>query len=282
MASVIAYDVPLPREAALPFEGPAARRPAKASEADARALREALDRDEVVAWFQPVHRTSDGALIGAEAFARWARPGQTALSHHLLMPIAERAGLSTRITGRVVAQALAFRRSLAAPAGFSLSVNLSPADLRDAAVVDRLHAVTDSFGGAPCDLVLEVAEGRLVEAPRVALDRLAALRHRGFGLTVDEFGSGGSSCGLLAQVPFAMLKVDARFMLAAPTDRVAEGIVEACAHLGRRLGMTLAAEGVETPAHRALCRQLGIAAAQGTAPGAALAAADFVARYLAA
>ena len=236
----------------------------------------------MVAWFQPVHRTSDGALIGAEAFARWERPGQTALSHHLLMPIAERAGVSTRITGRIVAQALAFRRSLAPPAGFSLSVNLWPADLRDPTVVDRLHAVTDGFGGSPCDLELEVAEGRLVEAPRGALDRLAALRRRGFGLTVDEFGSGWSSFALLAQVPFAALKVDARFMLAAPTDRVAEGIVDACADLGRRLGLTIAAEGVETDAHRALCRRLGIVAAQGTAPGPALAAADFAARYVAA
>jgi len=281
MASVTLYDAPPRLEG---FALPDLPRSAWADAApDARAqsqgLREALDRGEVTAWFQPVHRPSDGALIGAEAFARWIRPGRPAVSAPALTALAERAGVSTRITEQVVAQALAFRRRIAAPEGFSIAVNLSSADLRDRGTVERLCARTDGCGASPGELVLEIAEGRLVDAPRSAIDVLARLRQRGFGLAVDDFGSGGSSLALLAQVPFGQLKVDARFLLAAPTDRVAEGIVDACAHLGRRLGLTLAAEGVETPAHRALCDRFGIVAAQGTRPGAAVPASEFAARH---
>jgi EAL domain-containing protein (putative c-di-GMP-specific phosphodiesterase class I) len=266
---------PLPR-----VPPPAAGHAPAVPDAEAEALLAGLDLDEVHAWFQPVHRLSDGAVVGAEAVARWARRGRGVLSHETVAQVADRAGLGGRVTERTVAQVLAFRVAVAAPRGFSMAVNLASADLRDAGIVERLHRRVEDFGLSPEHLALEVSEARLVEEARTAVCVLARLRQRGFGLAVDRFGSGWSSLALLAQVPFAELKLDARFVLAAPADRVAEAGVDASVYLGRRLGLAIGAEGVETGAHRVLCRRFGIGTAQGTVLGAAVSASDFAATWL--
>jgi EAL domain-containing protein (putative c-di-GMP-specific phosphodiesterase class I) len=95
-----------------------------------------------------------------------------------------------------------------------------------------------------------------------------------------DFGTGWSSLALLAQIPFSRMKIDARFVLSAPSDDTAMGIVESSVHLGRRPGMTIVADGIETQAHRDLCARFGIDAAQGFMPGRPAPAGAFAARYL--
>ncbi len=247
------------------------------------ALREALDAPGadggVVAWFQPILRVADGVTIGAEARPHWDHPTRGVLAGDVLAPAAERAGLSGRLTERMLVQALAFRRTAPERATLAMSVDLSGEDLQDFGVVDRLHGLVDACGAAPESIVFEVSESRLVEDSATAVEVLTRLRMRGFELAIDDFGTGWSSLALLAQIPFGRMKIDARFVLSAPNDDTAMGIVESSVHLGRRLGMTIVADGIETQAHWDLCARFGIDGAQGWMLGRAAPPEAFARRY---
>jgi EAL domain-containing protein (putative c-di-GMP-specific phosphodiesterase class I)/FixJ family two-component response regulator len=260
---------------------PPVARTAEEPPIEAQELRDALERDEIDAHFQPKFRVSDGGFAGAEALARWRHPVHGLVGPARFVHVAERLGLVGRLTERMLACSLeCLRRSAGSPSVPSIAVNLSPADLQDLGFVERLCALVREAGVSPARLVLEVTENRLMADAPTAVEVLTRLRLRGFGLAIDDFGTGWSSFALLAQIPFDELKVDARFVRAATFDDTALAIVEASVDIARRLGMSVVAEGVETPAHWEICRRCGIDLAQGFMLGRAMPRARLRERYL--
>ncbi len=258
--------------------------PSGAAGIDADALRRGLDDADapgrIRAWFRPVLRVRDGATIGAEAVPHWSHPESGEVGAEALASAVERTGLGGRLTMRLLDDALALRRTLPGAARFAVSVALSGDDLNDFGAVERLHGRLEASGLPEDAAVLSVSECRLVEDAATATEVLTRLRMRGFELSIDDFGTGWSSLALLAQIPFGRMRIDARFVLSAPTDPTATGIVESSVHLARRLGMSVVADGIESQAHWDLCARHGIDAAQGYLLGRPTPPEAFAERYL--
>jgi len=230
-----------------------------------RDLRGAVARGEIVAAYQPIVALHRGAVIGVEALARWAHPDRGMVSPGEFIPLAEASGLIAGIGAAVLhtacAQVAAWR---ARGHPLTCHVNVSPHQVADpdlAPAVGRTLAAT----GLPADaLVIEITESSLMEGGEEALQRLQELRGLGVRLVLDDFGVGYSSLGRLRDCPIDGLKVDRSFVAdlggGAPQDAlIVSGIVE----LARALGLTVVAEGVETPAQLALLERMGCRYAQG-------------------
>jgi EAL domain-containing protein (putative c-di-GMP-specific phosphodiesterase class I) len=233
--------------------------PARA-EADRRRHRlaadlpSALDNGEIVAYYQPLYRLADRAVIGAEALARWQRPGGPLLGPPDFITLAEHTGLirplGRHVLERACRQAARWRR-----AGHDLmvSVNLSPLQLSEptlpADVADILHRA----GLPPGNLQLEITESVALDDGYAALRRLADL---GVRLAMDDFGTGYSSLSLLSKLPISTVKLAAEF-LAEPA--VLRHTIALC----HALDLTVTAEGIETAEQESLLRSLGCDTGQG-------------------
>jgi EAL domain-containing protein (putative c-di-GMP-specific phosphodiesterase class I) len=144
-----------------------------------------------------------------------------------------------------------------------VSVNLSPVQVRDRALVDLVASVLKETGFEPCRLVLEMTESVLIDNPGETTETLEQLRALGVRLALDDFGSGYSNLSYLQKLPFDKLKVDRSFVTAL--DQSANGgvIIQAIVALGRALGMGVVVEGVETEEQRVLLRLAGCNEMQG-------------------
>jgi EAL domain-containing protein (putative c-di-GMP-specific phosphodiesterase class I) len=230
------------------------------------------------AWLQPTFRVTDGTLHAIDAVpapgAGDADRGPAVAGRARRSEPASTAGEAT------IEHAIDGLRSLGGRAGCPLVIGATEANLCDPTFADRLLARVDAAGVRPGDIVVGVSESRLVEGSLLAVEVLTRLAMRGFGLLLDDFGTGWSSLALLAQVPFGELRIDARFVTAAVVDDAARDVVDSSVHLARRLGLAVSARGVEERAHWDLCGLLGIDAGQGTASGPPVPPERFAQRYL--
>jgi diguanylate cyclase (GGDEF)-like protein/PAS domain S-box-containing protein len=221
-------------------------------------LRRAIERGELRVHYQPLIQMTSGRVVGFEALLRWQR-GDTLIPADAIISTAEETGLIVAIGEWVLREAL---RQVREWEGMDIHVNLSPRQLLQPDVVDRIaEAVADS-GVAPERLHLEVTESLLIENAEAAAELLRALRDIRVRLSLDDFGTGYSSLSSLRQFPFDMLKIDRSFMLDADAAR-ADEIVRTVASLARTLGMDVTVEGLETAEHVERMRGLGITYAQG-------------------
>jgi diguanylate cyclase (GGDEF)-like protein/PAS domain S-box-containing protein len=221
-------------------------------------LRRAIERDELRVHYQPVIEMSSGRVAGFEALLRWQR-GDTLISADAIIPTAEETGLIVPIGEWVLRQALRQAREWE---GVDMHVNLSPRQLLQPDLVERIAAAIADSGVAPERLHLEVTESLLIENAEAAAELLRALRQINVRLSLDDFGTGYSSLSSLRQFPFDMLKIDRSFLLDADAVR-ADEIVRTVASLARVLGMDVIVEGLETSEHADRMRGLGIVFAQG-------------------
>jgi diguanylate cyclase (GGDEF)-like protein len=210
--------------------------------------------------YQPIVTADGGAMTGVEALLRWNHPTRGPIPPSLFVPVAEEAGLMDRLGE------FALRRAISDAARWPdlyLSVNLSPVQVRDRALVDLVSAILRETGFKPARLVLEVTESVLIENPDETTETLEQLRALGVRLALDDFGSGYSNLSYLQKLPFDKLKVDRSFV--AALDRFANGgvIIQAIVALGRALGMGVVIEGVETEEQRVLLRLAGCNEMQG-------------------
>ena len=225
-----------------------------------RELKRALADNAIDVHYQPIV-TADGArIVGAEALARWHHPVRGAIPPMSFIPVAEQAGLMGRLGELVLRRALADAKRWPE---LSIAVNLSPVQVRDGALVDLVADALIETGIEPSRLLLEVTEGVLIDNPDEAKARLDALRALGVRLALDDFGTGYSSLAYLQQFRFDKLKIDKAFV--APLDRSGGGqaMIQAIVTLGRALGLTLLAEGVETEEQRIMLRLAGCEEMQG-------------------
>jgi len=225
-----------------------------------RELKAALAARALDVQYQPIVAAAGGAIIGVEALLRWTHPSRGAIAPSIFVPLAEQYGLMNEL-GEVVLQ-----RALADAARWPdlfVAVNLSPVQIRDPHIVERVAAQVAQSGIAASRLVLEITEGVLIDDPQEMQTRLEALRAFGVTMALDDFGTGYSSLSYLQKFPFQRLKIDRAFVNALGTIGNAGAIIHSIVTLGHALGMTVLAEGVETDQQRVLLRLAGCDEMQG-------------------
>jgi diguanylate cyclase (GGDEF)-like protein len=210
-------------------------------------LRDGLAGGELVLHYQPKAEIATGEVRGVEALVRWAHPRRGLLMPSDFLPLADHSGLGRSLTAFVLDRALeeigARRRD-----GFDLSVavNLGPADLLDLGLPTDIDQLLQRRRFPPSCLRLEVSEDVVMTDPERTLEVLAGLRAIGVATALDDFGAGHVSLGHLKQLDLDELKIDRSFVMRLAQDERDAAIVSTTVDLGRRLGMRVVAEGVET------------------------------------
>ena len=230
-------------------------------EADMRA---GLVRDEFSVVYQPIVAAADGVAVGVEALVRWEHPTRGQLSPVAFIPVAEETGLIHQLGLTVLRKACQQTRlwqSSGAPE-LTLSVNLSPQQLRHSDLVADVASVLDESGLAPEYLTLEITETAMLGEGEATIERLHQLKRLGVSLAVDDFGTGYSSLSYLERLPIDILKIDRSFV-APITDASQTSLAGAIISLGKSMNLRAVAEGVETSEQAAILAALGCQLAQG-------------------
>ena len=226
------------------------------------AMRQALASNRLRLKYQPQVDLASGAVTGAEALIRWRDPELGEVSPADFIPVAEDTGFIVAIGDWVLAQAARQgARWCAQGLTLPVAVNVSALQFQRPDFVERVATVLRDNPGAR--LELELTESILLHDAEEALQRLSQLAALGVELAIDDFGTGWSSLGYLKRFPIARLKIDRSFVRGLPADDSDAAIVRAIVQLGRALGMTVVAEGVETAPQRAFLAEIGCDAFQG-------------------
>ena len=230
-----------------------------------RDLHGVLGRDELHIEYQPIVATLDGRVTGVEALLRWAHPDRGLVGPNVLIPIAERSGMITKIGQWVLEQAWAEQKRWQREHGgrLAMSVNVSAHQFMSAGFADTVAEVLAASRSDPGLLTLEVTESVFVRDGERALGVLNDLKDLGLMLALDDFGTGYSSLSYLKRFPVDIVKIDRAFISDLGRDPASRTIVAAVVQLAHGLGMTVTAEGVETVQQRREILGLGCDSCQG-------------------
>jgi EAL domain-containing protein (putative c-di-GMP-specific phosphodiesterase class I) len=216
---------------------------------------------------QPVIDLRTGLVVGTEALARWNHPTHGQVPPDRFVAVAEDVGLATELDRWALTRALSDARTLresgAMPPDGYIAVNFSARTLSDPGLDAWIDETVAESGIPPHQVLIEVTESAIMTDAASAVALLGRLRRRGFLIAVDDFGTGHSSLAYLRNLPLSMLKIDRSFIAEITTDSSALAIAASIIELARAVGLTVVAEGVETPEHARLLQQLGCDAAQG-------------------
>ncbi len=231
-----------------------------------RQLRAAVDAgDQLQLYFQPKVDAVSGRPVGAEVLMRWFHPERGMVSPGEFIPLAERTGLIRPMTdwllARTVEQIAAWRAAGLVPG--KISINVSAHSFYGGGLVRHIDEVLARNGVAGEQLFIEITESILMHDREAAVQVLTALRERHIGISVDDFGTGYSSLGYLQRFPVDEIKIDRSFVTDVDSKSGNQALVSAIVGLGRALGLSVVAEGVETDAQAARLRQLGCDVLQG-------------------
>ncbi len=231
-----------------------------------RQLRAAVDAgDQLQLYFQPKVDAVSGRPVGAEVLMRWFHPERGMVSPGEFIPLAERTGLIRPMTdwllARTVEQIAAWRAAGLVPG--KISINVSAHSFYGGGLVRHIDEVLARNGVAGEQLFIEITESILMHDREAAVQVLSALRERHIGISVDDFGTGYSSLGYLQRFPVDEIKIDRSFVTDVDSKSGNQALVSAIVGLGRALGLSVVAEGVETDAQAARLRQLGCDVLQG-------------------
>jgi diguanylate cyclase (GGDEF)-like protein len=224
-------------------------------------LRQALGREEFEIVYQSQHNLASGARVGVEALVRWQHPvhGKVAPAHFI--SVAEETGLIVPLGEWVLRRACSDAVSWTEP--LTVAVNLSPAQFRDADMAETVGEVLRETGLAPQRLELEITESLLINDTDEVFGKLTRLRELGVRIVMDDFGTGYSSFNYLARFAFDKIKIDRQFVRNMTRDPAMLAIVKTIVTLGKSLGVTVTAEGVESEEQAAMLREFGCPEAQG-------------------
>jgi EAL domain-containing protein (putative c-di-GMP-specific phosphodiesterase class I) len=213
----------------------------------AAQIAKAMERDELVMYYQPKVCLLSGTVVGAEALVRWNDPHSRVLSPSVFMPQAEAGGLLHDMTVRflddVVAACAQVRRC--AP-DLALSLNVAPNDLTSHTISSRINSYLNGGSIRAHELQIEITESVVMENFDVVLDELGELASMGIKVLMDDFGTGYSSIDRLSQMPFSALKLDKGVVRRMTTSSQNLNTVRSAVAMARELGMTSIAEGVES------------------------------------
>ncbi|TXN19556.1 EAL domain-containing protein, partial [Methylobacterium sp. WL93] len=224
-------------------------------------MRQALARREFQLHYQPQLQLEGNRLVGCEALIRWQHPVRGMVSPLDFIPLAEEIGLIVPIGEWVMRQAC--RDAVTWPAPLSVAVNVSPAQFKSERLVEMIMSALAASGLPATRLEVEITEGVLLQHSEKTLQTLHRLRELGVRVSMDDFGTGYSSLSYLRSFPFDKIKIDRSFVNDLSGKRDGEAIIRAIAGLGKSLGMTTVAEGVETADQMERIRAEGCTDVQG-------------------
>jgi diguanylate cyclase (GGDEF)-like protein len=229
-----------------------------------RDLNGAAARGELYVVHQPIVSISGGHVTGTEALVRWRHPDRGVVPPGDFIGLAEETGLIAEIGTWVLRQACAdVAARCRAGSPMTCHVNLSPRQAADASLPDLVAEVLRESGLPAEALVLELTESSLMEAGEGPLSVMQGVRALGVRLVLDDFGTGYSSLARLRSFPVDGLKIDRSFIADLDTDPQGALLVAGIVEMARALGLTVVAEGVETPLQLARLRLIGCRYAQG-------------------
>jgi predicted signal transduction protein with EAL and GGDEF domain len=237
-------------------------------------LREALERGQFDVHYQPCIDLVSGEIVCCEALIRWRHPVRGLINPAEFIPIAEEIGLIGRIGDWVLDRAC--EQAASWPRQVKTAVNLSAAQFIAGDLFDAVQKALVRSGLAPERLELEITESLLIDDNDGSLATLHRLRELGVRIALDDFGTGYSSLTYLRQFPFDRIKIDKGFVAEITNRRDCAAIVSAVAGLGRSLGISITAEGIETRDQLVMVRAAGCTDAQGFLFGRPVSAADIV------
>tara|TARA_R110000823_G_scaffold125385_5_gene252065 strand:- start:24424 stop:26277 length:1854 start_codon:yes stop_codon:yes gene_type:complete len=246
-----------------------------------RGMRQALQQDEFVLYFQPQVNES-GGLVGAEALLRWISPSRGLVSPTEFIPLAENTGLITPIGIWVMRQACtqlkAWERE-PATAELELAVNVSPKQFHMPDFVAQVLKVVQQSKINPSRLKLELTEGLIMDDIDSTISKMNALRQAGLRFSIDDFGTGYSSLAYLTRLPLQQLKIDQSFVHNMTLRPENAAIVQTIIGMARNLHMEVIAEGVETEEQYEFLKLQGCVFFQGYYFGKPVPIADFTVKH---
>ncbi|MDR7054209.1 diguanylate cyclase (GGDEF)-like protein/PAS domain S-box-containing protein [Pseudomonas koreensis] len=207
-------------------------------------LRHALKHNEFVLHYQPRYKVDGKHIVSVEALVRWQHPTQGLLGPDVFIPLAEQTDLIVPLGRWVLREAC--ETALDWPSDILLSVNLSPAQFALSDVVEDVREVLVATRFPASRLELEITENVMLNDTDGALTTMNQLKELGVRLNMDDFGTGYSSLGYLRAYPFDGIKIDKRFIASISSGTNDRAVVQAIIGLGKAMGLTVTAEGVET------------------------------------
>jgi EAL domain-containing protein (putative c-di-GMP-specific phosphodiesterase class I) len=226
-------------------------------------LHRALERHQLFLRYQPVVDLHDGRLLGAEALVRWLHPDRGLLTPDQFLPAAEASGLVVAIGREMLDLATGALAAVPASALPMVNVNISPRELAQRDLVERIREVLRVNNVDPRRLCIEITENAVLDELDTAIATLESIRDLGVRLAIDDFGTGYSSLNYLRRLPVDTVKIDRTFTSELDTDHNDVTIVAGIIGLARGLGLQVVAEGVETHRQAEILLELGCHQAQG-------------------
>ena len=228
-------------------------------------LRRALEReDQLFLHYQPKISLEGGRVEGLEALLRWQQPEHGLIPPGEFIPVAEGTGIIVRLTERVLRLALGQLRTWSEMGcAVPVAVNISTRCLLDAGFARMVGSLLVEYEVPASLLRLEVTESAVMDDAARSIEALERLHELGVQLSIDDFGTGYTSMGHLRQLPIDELKIDRSFVMGMTVAAQDEVLVRTAIDLGHNLGLTIVAEGVETPEHVRALQALGCDVAQG-------------------
>jgi diguanylate cyclase (GGDEF)-like protein/PAS domain S-box-containing protein len=230
-------------------------------------LREALERSELVLFYQPIFEMVEGQLKGFEALVRWSHPTRGLIAPERFIPLAEENGLIVPLGRWVLQEAV---RQIAAwdlrhecARSLSISVNVSTVQLTAPSLISDARRTLEQSGITPSRVVLEITEGSLANDTERIIEVLHQLRELGVRIAIDDFGTGYASLSHLQRLPVDMLKVDRSFVAALEAGGKSRELLQAIVSVGRSLSLAVVAEGIEAHDQMATLQEMGCEMAQG-------------------
>jgi len=235
-------------------------------------LRSAIPKNEIVPYFEQQVDMISGRITGFEVLARWEHPKRGTIAPDVFIPIAEEIGMIGELSLSIMRQAFTAARDW--DAGLTLSVNVSPLQLRDAWLAQKIIKTLVETGFPASRLEIEITESALFDNLPLAQSIVGSLKNQGIRLALDDFGTGYSSLAHLRALPFDRIKIDKSFVTSILDNPESMAIVNTIVRLGDSLNLPTTAEGIEDIAVEERLRGMGCAKGQGYLYGRPLGAAQ--------
>jgi len=227
-------------------------------------LRQAIEHEQLLLYYQPKIELASGKMIGAEALVRWQHPKHGLVPPDQFISSAENTGLIKPLTSWVLATGLRqYTACLSHGSALRLAVNLSVRSLHDLRFPNLISDLLHSTGIPPERLILEVTESAIMVDLQRSVETLTVLNHMGVMISIDDFGTGFSSLNYIKKLPVHEIKIDKSFVIDMMTDENDFTIVRSIIDLGHNLGLKVVAEGVENRAIMDSLTDLGCDHCQG-------------------
>lgn len=221
---------------------------------------DALDRGEIVPYFQPFVDIDSNRITGFEILARWKRPDGE-IYPDVFIPILDQSGDLSLLTMSLLAQSCIAARDW--PDDIKLAINLSPSDLRDEEMLEGFLLILAETGMNPERIEIEITENAFIDEAEITSQVVAKLKTAGMSISIDDFGTGYSSLQHLRILQFDKLKIDQSFVREMIDNPESRTIVKTMVALGNGFGIPTTAEGVETVEHLEMLKKLGCDLGQG-------------------